>query len=484
MSALTPLVLRTVLSLCLNFYIARLAIQYLSVEIYGLYGVIYSIVVISAFFATSLEMVSQRFLNRTNESSQYSTIINLLWATVIVLAWSIASISIVSYFILEYILFEMSQSFIGINQIILLSAINFVAINLCIPLMAYLVVKKYFFLYSSVTILDLILKVLLLILVNPNTIQDFMYIVLFSTLISRSLLLIICQKKLKGQNKGRFQDVKIIQKILQQVFWTSIGSLASTVNNQVFNIMIGRFFGLEVAAARNLSQQVFVAMQQFINNIQLLFNNKIFQVGINKKDLHLDDILKYNVIFLQFISGSIIIFFIFDIKFFLDIWLTVIPQYLEQFVFLCMLEIYILTLSIPLIIAIQSSGIIKQYQICVGTVMLMNLPICYLLIMQFYNPIYIYLSNVLFGIITLGLRISFSVKLLSVKYLQYIIKGILPAVFSLCVSIVIKMLLITAFGQSIWIILSCMIFYIFSFILIAFNQTDRSKYRSLLTKWV
>lgn len=116
----------------------------------------------------------------------------------------------------------------------------------------------------------------------------------------------------------------------------------------------------------------------------------------------------------------------------LDLWLVEVPEYAVLFTRIILLEVLLDTLSGPMITGLMATGKIKWYQIVVGGILLLNIPVSYALLRC---GLPIYLPLIVSCILTAAaivIRQIFASKMLSLPLGRYTRSVLLP-VFAVAV---------------------------------------------------
>ena len=113
-----------------------------------------------------------------------------------------------------------------------------------------------------------------------------------------------------------------------------------------------------------------------------------------------------------------------NIDFILKIWLVQPPEYSSLFIILTITFILSESLSAPLITAMLATGNIRNYQIIVGGLQMMNLPLDYLLLKKGCNPSCVYIVA-----ITISQTCLFSRLILLRSMIQLQIKNYIQNVY-------------------------------------------------------
>ena len=131
---------------------------------------------------------------------------------------------------------------------------------------------------------------------------------------------------------------------------------------------------------------------------------------------------KISFILLYFLALPVFL----ELPYLLDLWLVNVPPHVHIFTRIIILESLCETLGSPMITSLLATGKIKWYQIVVGSVMLLNIPISYALL-KMGLPISIpLLVSLVLTALALILRLWFCKRLISLSIRKYICKVLMP----------------------------------------------------------
>lgn len=159
--------------------------------------------------------------------------------------------------------------------------------------------------------------------------------------------------------------------------WNLIGSLAMVLKDQGVNIVLNIFFGPVVNAARGISYQVLNKINGFVSNFQVAMNPQIikYYAAEQKEDMFRLVFRGAKISYLMLLTLSLPI--IFEAPLILDVWLKDVPENTVLFLRIILFTALLNTLSNPLIISMHASGIVRDFQIVVGGLSLLTLPLVY-----------------------------------------------------------------------------------------------------------
>ena len=110
---------------------------------------------------------------------------------------------------------------------------------------------------------------------------------------------------------------------------------------------------------------------------------------------------RYSFYLLYLISLPIIL----NAEYILNLWIKEVPQYAVLFVQLSLIVIMIDSISRPLVTAQNATGNVKKYQLIVGGLLLLNLPISFILLKIVVSPIVVMVVAIVIEVIAMIARI-------------------------------------------------------------------------------
>ncbi len=204
--------------------------------------------------------------------------------------------------------------------------------------------------------------------------------------------------------------------------WNSFTTLANIGLDQGINVLLNIFFGPVVNAARGIAFQIKTQVTAFVGNIQMASAPQIIKYHAGNRKNELEKLV--------FLSSRVTYYFMFFIalpvllqtEMLLKLWLIKVPPHAVVFTQLVIVNILIETISGTVTSAIQATGRIKAYQISVGVVLLLAVPISYLLLKQGFEPEITVIVTSFLSVICVLIRLIMFQVLLGVKVTSYLKK--------------------------------------------------------------
>ena len=224
--------------------------------------------------------------------------------------------------------------------------------------------------------------------------------------------------------------------------WNFIGSSAALLRDQGGNIIINLFCGPTVNAAKGIANQVNAAVNSFVTNFMIALNPQITKSYASGNHKYMMMLIfqgaRLSYYMLLLLSLPIII----NTQYILTLWLKEVPNHTALFVQSVLIFTMSESISTPLITAMLATGNIRNYQIVVGGLQIMNLPISYILLRSGYIPESVIFVAIFISQCCLAARLIMLRNIIQLEIRQYLKKvyfniiivsllsGILPIIVS------------------------------------------------------
>lgn len=467
--------IKTIVSVIVNIYAARIILEQLGIDDYGIYTAVASFVAIFGVINSSMVVSVQRFIsceiavnNHKRVSEIYST--SLLTHIGIALLIILLAGTIGQYFIREYMVFapgKLDDALFVFCCVLISFAVNVISI----PQQAILISYEKIFLSSIIGIIESLLKLgIAFALMFAKDDKLILYAILFAivSIIVRFGYSIVVKmslpslKFIKEFNKSTFKEV------CGFAGWNFFGGVANMGKSQGVNILLNVFFGTAVNAAYGLAYQLESQLLFFATSIFQASNSQIVQSYKIKDFKRLDTLIQSSTktaFFLFFIITSPLIIITDDI---MTLWLGNVPEYCSFFVALMLINAYIELFSSPLMIITQATGRIKSYFISISSIMIMIIPLSYVALKYGADPYVVLYITIIINCILLIVRLWYVSYKAGVTVRSYIFRVIIPFVIIAVINITVLTLIMSQIHLGI--ILRIIICYIISSITTALSS--------------
>ena len=187
--------------------------------------------------------------------------------------------------------------------------------------------------------------------------------------------------------------------------WNAIGSSAALLRSQGGNILLNLFGGPAVNAAAGVCGTIVGLVTSFSGNFTTAASPQITKSYAAEDHNHLKSLLirmpKFGFFILLFFTLPVLL----NADWLLNIWLVKVPDHTVNFIRLLLIYQLIEVLSRPLIDAKNATGNIRNYQIVVGGILLLSLPISYMALKNGAPVEAIYVVNIIISFFSLWARL-------------------------------------------------------------------------------
>lgn len=407
------LYVRMILIMLVSLYTSRVILKALGVEDFGLYNVVGGVVVLFTFINNAMVTSTQRFLNfeigrNDIEEAQkvFSASLNIHF--LIAGIFFLLAETVGLWFLNQYIQIPDGRE-TAANWVYQFSVIVSILNIVRSPYNAAIIAHEHMSFYAYVSIIEVILKLAIVYMVYlfADRLIAYAFLMMLVTLIVLGAYYIFCRKKYQIC-KYRFEyDKKRYLSLASFSGWSLFGSLANMGASQGINIILNMFFGVAVNAAMGIANQVNAAVYQFVSSFQTAFNPQII------KSYAAGDRTYFISLIMNTSRYSFLLLFLLALPIYiccpeiLSIWLGTVPEYAVEFCRLMLLFLLIDAVQGPLWVSAQATGKIKNYQILMSVLILLNLPITYVLLVFFKNPEIALIVRVAVNFITAVARVIY-----------------------------------------------------------------------------
>ena len=378
---------RMLFTMAVSLYTSRVILNSLGIEDYGIYNVVGGVTAMFSILSGSLSAAISRFItfelgknNVEKLKTVFSTSVTVqfLMAVLIVILVEIAGV----WFLNTKMNIPADRMYAA-NWVLQCSIFTF-AINLIsVPYNATIIAHEKMSAFAYISIMEVILKLIAVYI---------LYVFMYDKLITWAFLLFIisaiirctygiyCKKHFEECTYHFTIDKPLLKEMAGFAGWNFIGNSSAVLRDQGTNIALNLFCGPIVNAARGISFQVHTAIQSFVTNFMTALNPQITKSYACGNRNYMMTLIQHgsrlSFYMLLLLSLPILI----ETPYVLKLWLKIVPDHSVNFVRLILVFTLIESLSGPLITSMLATGKIRNYQLVVGGLQLMNFPISYFLL--------------------------------------------------------------------------------------------------------
>lgn len=372
---------RMIIMLIISLFTARIVYNTLGVDNYGIYNVVAGIIVFFTFLNNGLSSATKRYVTgeiATGTEESISHVFNtcIIAHCIIALIVLILAEGIGIYVVNEVLNIPTNKLYAA-NWVYQLSVISAILGIVQSPFGALILAYEKMNIYAYFTIIDVILKLLVIYLVQA-IIGDKLIIYAFLILgVSIINMLIYRIYTLKSFPISSLKNLRIDKLLLKDVFsfttYSLAGQAAVVGTNQGVSVLINLYYNVAVNAAMGVSSTVTNVIQGFVGNFQAAFNPQIIKSYASKDYEFLETLMIRAAKISSFLIIIFLVPLLFEVKNVLTLWLgNEYPEYTEAFCLLVLVSNYIEALAAPLWMMVYAQSNIKKYQFIVTSIYSLN----------------------------------------------------------------------------------------------------------------
>ena len=446
------LYIRMCVMMVISFFTTRIVLDALGVDDYGIQNVVGGLVAMFSLLSSSLSNSVSRFITFELGKKDFSRLkkifatamnIHLILAVVVVVA-----IETLGVWFLNNRMTIAEGRLEAANWVLHCSAATFAIGLLSIPYNAALIAHEKM---TAFAIFDVFAKLLIAIAIkyyNGDRLILFAILNIIPVIILQIVYWRYCKRKFEECTYKICWDKKVFKDVGGFAVWNFIGCSAGLMKDQGVNIVINIFTNTAVNAARGIAMQVNGIVSRFIQNFTLAFNPQIIKdyANGNLERMHKLIFTGTRFSFYLFMLLSIPIFF--EIESILYLWLGQIPEHTVLFTRLVLVLTLCEIISQMLITAQSATGNIRNYQIVVGGILLMNFPISYLFLYLGFAPEITLVVAIAISQICLIARLCFLKNMVQLPVKKFIKSVYLKSLFVTILSSVLPLICYLAIEPS------------------------------------
>lgn len=412
-----------------SLYTSRLVLNTLGVDDYGIYNVVGGAVSILSLFSTSLANSAIRFLTVELGVGDLKAV-NKVFCTAQVIHLILACImlifaEIIGVWFVNTTLNIPEARLNAANWVYQFSVASFFVSIVILPFDALIIAHERMKAFAYIGVFDIGLKFALIWGLANNTLDIdklicYGGILLFVTIVTQVSYVIYCYRNFPESHYRFIWDRKILREMSGFAGWNFIGTSAGLLRDQGVNILLNLFYGPVVNAARGICYSVNNAVNSFVGNFMVALNPQITKSYSADNYTHAQSLVLFGCRFSYYILLLLIIPILFETEFVLKIWLTNYPAYTVEFIRLVLIFSITESLSHPLNTLQSATGIIRNYQVVTGIVILFNFPLSYIFLSFGFEPYFTIGISIFLSIICLLIRLFFLKKSTGLMPLQYL----------------------------------------------------------------
>lgn len=381
------LYVRMFVSMLISLYTSRVILDTLGVEDYGIYNVVGGLVGMFGIVTSTLNTAVSRFLTvelGRDDQERLKRVFSTSLTIQIILSLIIVVIAeTVGLWYINNVMVIPPDRLNAANWCFQFSIITSVIGLIIVPYNSVIIAHEHMSIYAYMGIFSSLFALFIAFMIGYSPIDKLVFygfLLLCSTLISFIVYSYYCRKHFSEAQFKVTLDKEMLRTMFGFAGWNFIGAGSGILRDYGGNLLINFYFGPVVNAARGISNSVNHAITQFSTNFTVALKPQIMKSYASGDYNYMNSLIykgsKISVFLMLFISTPILL----NTPFVLGVWLKEVPDHTVLFTQLAIIYTMIEMISSPLITVMLATGDIRNYQIVVGGIQCLNIPIAWLLL--------------------------------------------------------------------------------------------------------
>ena len=382
------LYVRMLVLMLVGLYTSRVVLEALGEDEMGIYSVVGGVVAMFTIISGALNSAVSRFITfemgkgeKAQLNKVYSTAVTIqliLGAIVVILAEPIG---------IWFINNEMTIDQARIPEAVMVlhfSLAAFVVNLMSVPQMASITAHEKMSAYAYIGILDAFLRLgtaLLIMNSSGDRLVQYAALMMVTVILVRIAYGVYCRRNFEECRYRPVFDRPLIREMFSFAGWNFVGVASGVLRDQGGNILVNLFSGAAgtaVNAARGMAVQLNGAVQGFVTNFMTAVNPQITKSYAAGEYSYMFTLVRKSSRMSFYLLLMLVMPLILNTEVVLGVWLMDVPAHTTLFVQLFLVFALSESLSNPMITAMLATGRIRNYQLVVGGIQLLNIPISYI----------------------------------------------------------------------------------------------------------
>ena len=322
------------------------------------------------------------------------------------------------------------------------SLINFAIQLLSVPYNADIIAHERMDAFAYISIFEALgkLGVALAIAVSPtDKLVFYAGMLALVSLLSRLAYGIFCHRHF-AETRGRLSfDKGVFRQIFAFAGWNFIGAGSGVLRDQGGNQLLNIFFGPVTNGAWSLAAQVNGAVQKFVTSFTTAINPQITKSWASGERDYMMRLIFRGSRLSVWLLLLVVYPILFNTGFLTDVWLGkgAAPEGTVTFIRLILIWLMVEAISYTMVTAMLSTGNIRNYQILVGGLQLLNLPVDWMLLKAGCPPQTIFIVAIAIAVMCLCARLFMLRKMIGLDVSAFLREVLLREVAVAALAIIV-----------------------------------------------
>ena len=421
------------LMMLISLYTSRVVLDALGEFDFGIYNAVGGIVAMFSFLSGAMSGACQRFylvemgrgdFQRLKKVFSLCLLVFCLFAVGVIIVTEPAGLWFLQHKM------KVGPRVEAARWVLHCSILSFAAVVVRLPYQAMVVAKEKMKVFAYISIVEVLCALGVALLLKASAgdrLIEYAVLMLASQVVVTLLYILYCLRYYPECRYKYYWDRSQFRQIFGFAGWNLIGSSASVFKVHGVNILLNMFFGPAVNAARGLAFKVYSVVTQLQENFMTASKPQIIKAysageldGMSKLVYQTS---KFSSYLMLFVGVPLAL----EMPFLLDIWLKEVPDFTALFAVIMLAGALVDFIDQPIWIVIQAVGRMRNYQLVVGGLQLLVLPLAYLML-KFTDapPESVLYLTVAISAVAVVVRLFFARSLAGLRPADFAVKVLAP----------------------------------------------------------
>lgn len=446
------LYVRMLVVMAVRLFTVRVTLDLLGGIDYGIYNVVGGVVAMLSFVESTLATSSQRYFSIELARGDYNRLgqwmsINITAFSLLIVCGLVLAETVGLWFVNTQMTIP-AERMTAANVVYQLSLLAFCVKFLSIPYNALIVAHEKMSAFAYISIVEAGLSLAVVYLLGLASWDRLIVYGILTFLVSLGIAsaYIIYDRLHFEESRFRFYwNLNDIRELLGFSGWHFYGTLAMAVRSHGINILLNLFFGPMVNAARAVAFQIYHAVSHFSSNFFTAVKPQIYKSYAAGEREAMQLLVLRSTVMSSLLTSLLVFPILANTPCLLGLWLKQVPDYTVVFTQLVLVNGLIDCTNGPTIAAALATGKIRRYQLIVGTLIMLNLPISYMALRFGAEPQVTMLISITLSVVTALLRAWLLRDMLDFSFQRYLLMFTRLIIASLLTALI---LYVTAYDRA------------------------------------
>lgn len=475
-----------------GLFTSRVILQALGVEDYGIYNVVGGVMGMFSLLSGSLSAAISRFITfelGKGDTDKLKKVFSSAVTIQIILSLIIIALAeTIGLWFLNNKLVIPEERMFAAQWVYQLSILTFAISLISVPYNAAIIAHERMSAFAYMSIFDVFSKLLIAYSIYYTTCDKLIFYGILCTvlsLINRFIYGIYCKKHFEECTYKFLFDKALLKQMFGFAGWNFIGASSAVLRDQGGNMLLNIFCGPAANAARGIAMQVNSAIHGFVGNFMVALNPQITKSYASGEHDYMMSLIYKGARFSYYILLILSLPVIINANYILNLWLKTVPEHTTTFVQLVLIFKMSESLASPLVTAMLATGKIRNYQIIVGGLQMMNLPLSYLFLKWGYPAETVFIVAIFISICCEMARLYMLRRMIQLSMRSFLREVYFNVILVTIIAAIIPVILFNVLPEDfLGFIVNCIVCILCTILSILYIGLSRSERQMIVTKTV